>query len=69
MDNNMYIRRTMHDLDGPQVSKAIYEALFNENGGRLDPSIIPYTLDTAVQVMKDAGFPPARWATYIHIGV
>lgn len=59
--------REMWDKDGPFVSQTLYDALYKcEN---LDPDIIPYALDDAVQCLRENGQPPERWATYIHIGV
>jgi hypothetical protein len=56
----------MGDSDGPQVARLFYERLFAEDMITLDA--IPYALDYAVGELRKSGVPPARWATFIHMG-
>jgi hypothetical protein len=56
----------MSDEDGPHVARAFYERLFVSP--TIDIDLVPYTLDEAVAVLRARGVPPARWATFIHIG-
>jgi CHAT domain-containing protein len=56
----------MSDVDGPVVAGAVYRELFK--GDVLDPRIIPYALDEAVQELRRQGAPAHRWATFVHIG-
>jgi hypothetical protein len=56
----------MNDIDGPLVASRVYQCLFENE--TLDPDIIPYALDDAVQELRLQGVSPSRWATYIHIG-
>ncbi len=58
----------MRDHDGLFVARVIYELLFNNNAGQLDPSTIPYALDAAVQQLRAGGASPEHWATFVHIG-
>jgi hypothetical protein len=59
-------RRTMHDADGPRVTKWFYERLFAEDMITLDA--IPYALEYAIGELRKSGAPPERWATFIHMG-
>jgi hypothetical protein len=56
----------MGDVDGPTVAGSVYEELFKSE--ELDPSVIPYALDDAIQKLRKLGVSPHRWATFIHIG-
>jgi hypothetical protein len=56
----------MGDEDGPLVAKHVYSAL--SSGAELDPDAIPYALDDAARELRGKGFPPSRWATFVHIG-
>ncbi|KDQ62183.1 hypothetical protein JAAARDRAFT_30084 [Jaapia argillacea MUCL 33604] len=58
---------SMWDNDGPLVAQMIYDELFK--GETLDPNVIPFALDSAIQLLRERGVPPERWATYIHIGI
>lgn len=58
--------RTMGDADGPTVARHLYSELFS--GETVDPEVIPYALDAAVQELRAEGAPPNRWATFIHMG-
>jgi hypothetical protein len=60
------MNRTMNDADGPAVSKKVYERLLSKD--TLDLDDIPYTLDEAVRMLRQQGVPPARWATFVHMG-
>jgi hypothetical protein len=60
------IHRAMGDEDGPQVAEFFYKKLFSRDQISLDD--IPYALDYAVGKLKESGVPPARWATFIHMG-
>jgi hypothetical protein len=57
----------MNDVDGPLVASTVYKCLFENE--TLDPCLIPYALDEAVQKLRLQGVSPSRWATYIHMGV
>ncbi|KAF8951200.1 CHAT domain-containing protein [Flammula alnicola] len=63
------ILRTMNDNDGPEVARSIYEELFKHPYQVLDPDVVPYALDAAVQKLQKKGVHPSRWATYIHVGI
>jgi hypothetical protein len=56
----------MHDADGPKVAQAVYQALFRNE--TLDLDDVPYALDEAVQVLRNAGVPAQRWALFMHMG-
>jgi hypothetical protein len=56
----------MDDADGPAVAKKVYEILLNKDTIDLDD--IPYALDEAVEMLRQQGVPPARWATFVHMG-
>jgi hypothetical protein len=56
----------MGDEDGPQVAEFFYKKRVSRNQISLDD--IPYALDYAVGKLKESGVPPARWATFIHMG-
>jgi hypothetical protein len=56
----------MRDADGPVVSKAFYEKLFE--GETITPDAIPYALDHAVRKLRESGAPIGSWATFIHVG-
>jgi hypothetical protein len=56
----------MSDEDGPKVARRVYEQLFEK--GRLDLDDVPYALDNAVRMLREAGVPAERWALYVHMG-
>jgi hypothetical protein len=56
----------MNDVDGPLVASTVYKCLFENE--TLNPGLIPYALDEAVQKLRLQGVSPSRWATYIHMG-
>ena len=53
----------MSDIDGPLVAGHIYDQIFSGEGEYLDPNVIPYALDEAVQRLRANRVPPSRWAT------
>jgi hypothetical protein len=57
----------MRDEDGPFIAKHFYEKLFD--GDTIDVDAVPYALDDAVRALRAEKVPPARWATFIHMGV
>lgn len=59
----------MYDMDGPQVASHLYRQLFSADTKYLDPDVIPYALDEVTRRLREQGVPPARWATFIHLGV
>lgn len=59
----------MSDIDGPLVASHIYDQIFSGEGEYLDPNVIPYALDEAVQRLRADRVPPSRWATFIHLGM
>jgi hypothetical protein len=61
--------RSMDDVDGPVVAKAVYQRLFQNETEYLDFDVIPHALDDAAQVLRKEGAAPHRWATYIHLGL
>lgn len=61
--------RSMNDFDGPFIAKAVYSALFEEDRETLDPDVIPYALDAAVDTLRRQTPHPSRWALYVHTGV
>jgi hypothetical protein len=63
---NDHVRRLMHDKDGPEVARHFYERLLETD--HLDLDDIPYALDEAVRVLRDAGVPASRWASFVHMG-
>jgi hypothetical protein len=60
-------RRTMGDVDGPEVARTLYDGLFSKE--KLDLEDVPYLLDDAIQGLRERS-PKAfhRWATFIHTG-
>lgn len=62
----------MADVDGPQVARVVYEAIFktedNASSTNIDPDSVAYGLDEAVRQLREAGVPPERWATFVHYG-
>lgn len=63
------ILRSMNDNDGPLIARTIYEEIFKDPTASLDPEMIPYALDYAIQKLQQNGVHPSRWATYIHVGI
>jgi CHAT domain-containing protein len=59
---------SMGDVDGPQIAKTLYEEMFKGDSEYLDPAVIPYALDDAVEKLREIDPNPSRWAPYIHIG-
>ncbi|EIN12559.1 hypothetical protein PUNSTDRAFT_49852 [Punctularia strigosozonata HHB-11173 SS5] len=59
---------SMGDVDGPLVARTVYEELFHGDSDYLDPQVVPYALDTAMQKLRAIDPTPSRWAPYIHIG-
>ncbi|KAI0341882.1 hypothetical protein BDW22DRAFT_1331414 [Trametopsis cervina] len=58
----------MSDCDGPRVASHLYGQLFASQE-YLDPDVVPYALDEAVQAMRTEGVSSSRWATFIHLGM
>jgi hypothetical protein len=58
--------RSIYDADGPEVAKAVYEILLQEE--QLDPRLIPYALDAAAHKLRKNGLLPAHWASFVHFG-
>jgi hypothetical protein len=56
----------MRDEDGPVISKAFYEKLFEKETIGADD--IPYALDHAVKRLREGGTPRKDWVTFMHIG-
>jgi hypothetical protein len=56
----------MRDEDGPVISKAFYEKLFEAD--TITADAIPRALDHAVRKLRESGAPVGRWATFIHVG-
>jgi hypothetical protein len=65
-DRQFFFPRLMHDADGPQVARHFYERLLKTD--QLDLDDIPYALDAAVCMLREAGVPPSRWALFVHMG-
>jgi hypothetical protein len=65
-DHHCSLPRLMHDADGPQVARHFYERLLESD--QLDLDDIPYALDAAVCMLREAGVPPSRWALFVHMG-
>ena len=61
--------RTMSDTDGPSVASHLYKQLFSEDREYLDPDVVPYALDEAVQRLRERDVSSTRWATFIHLGM
>jgi hypothetical protein len=61
----------MGDAEGPEIADVIYLSLFPKSttSEYLDPSVVPYALDDAVQKLRRSGLEPSFWATYVHIGI
>jgi hypothetical protein len=61
---------SMGDIDGPVVAETVYGQLFRDEQDHemLDLDLVPYALDDAVRKLREAGLPPSRWATYVHLG-
>jgi hypothetical protein len=56
----------MNDEDGPAVARRVYQTLFEKE--TLDLDDIPYALDDAVRMLREAGVPASRWALFVHMG-
>jgi hypothetical protein len=56
----------MRDEDGPVISKAFYEKLFEAD--TITADAISRALDHAVRKLRESGAPVGRWATFIHVG-
>lgn len=65
----VHVFRSMNDADGPVVAKSVYGALYDGESEYLDPNVVPYALDEAVQELRKRGYHPSRWAPYIHMGM
>ena len=59
----------MGDVDGTLVARTVYKRIFGDDSEYLDPDVIPYALDEAMQTLRARGLHPSRWAPYIHLGV
>jgi hypothetical protein len=59
------MRRAMNDADGPIITTLFYKQLFQNSVINVDD--VPRALDRAVKELRDAGVPPERWATFVHI--
>ncbi|EIN05289.1 hypothetical protein PUNSTDRAFT_137972 [Punctularia strigosozonata HHB-11173 SS5] len=65
----LILLRSMEDVDGPVIAKSVYEEIYHEQAGYLNPDDIPYALDRAVQNLRRIHADPSRWASYIHLGI
>jgi hypothetical protein len=59
----------MADVDGPMVTKSVYEKIFRSPSDFIDPDDVTYALDAAVQELRVMQPDPSRWAPYIHLGI
>lgn len=59
----------MDDNDGPEIARFVYQGLFQDGKGVLEPNAIPFALDAAVRKLHHDGAHPSRWATYVHVGM
>jgi hypothetical protein len=57
----------MSDIDGPVIAGYFYQELFKDSS--VDSCQAAYALHNAVKKLRAQGVSPARWATFIHIGV
>lgn len=57
----------MRDDDGPVLAGEFYKHLLREGRGDIRHSAM--ALNTATKALREAGVPPDRWATYVHIGI
>lgn len=64
----------MNDSLGTDIAKTFYEHLYSDIHKPLDPNLIAYALDEALQKIRvkantDGTYPlPSTWAPFIHIG-
>ena len=58
----------MADEDGPEIAKGFYEEFFKDEQD-VDSSRAAYCLHKALKRLRSRGVSPARWATFIHVGV
>jgi hypothetical protein len=63
---SLTLHRAMRDEDGPAISKAFYQKLFE--GDTITADAIPRALDHAVRKLRESGASIERWATFIHVG-
>ena len=66
--------RSMNDNLGTHITKTIYQHLYAKSNKQLDPSVVAFALDEAVQQLRypsgDGELPlPSTWAPFIHIGL
>jgi hypothetical protein len=57
----------MADEDGPVIAEHFYRKFFQNDP--IDSTQAAYALHEAVKQLRAQGVSPARWATFIHIGV
>lgn len=65
----VYMPRSMGDVDGPIVARSIYQALFHGEDDVFNPDVVPYALDDAIQRLRKQNVSSSRWATYVHLGL
>ena len=58
----------MVDDDGPEIARDFYGEFFSDEEN-VDSSRAAYCLHKAVKRLRASGVSPARWATFIHVGV
>ena len=57
----------MVDDDGPEIAEELYKEFFGDEQN-IDSNRAAYSLHNAVKQLRVKGIPPARWATFIHVG-
>lgn len=67
LQSTNFMNRSMGDADGPLVAEMVYKRVLSEECLAMDT--VPYALDEAVQSLRRRQVEPARWATYIHVGI
>lgn len=63
----------MDDRLGTEVARKLYHHLFKDPSKSLNPDLVAFALDEAVQELqtpRGGHYPPAStWAPFIHLGI
>jgi hypothetical protein len=66
VDIRFCVPRSMSDLDGPKLTRSVYNALLKNE--TLDLDDIAFALDGAVGELRDAQVSARRWSPFVHMG-
>ncbi len=60
---------TMSDNDGPVLAEKFYTHMLRNGFDKMDVCDSAEAVHLATKSMREAGVPPHRWTTFVHVGI